>query len=147
MLGYQFGVFYKTSPNKKWKVYSELNYSLIGSKIPYLSRSDAADTEYTVLNHNHVISYLEVLIGVQYDIHHFYVALGPSVAFRLFSKLVNVGKTTGYKAVDMSANLLTGYKITKKFDLNIRYSYGLLNTLKDEKLYSGYNTATLKTDF
>ena len=149
LLGYQFGLFYKVSVNSKWSVSSEVNFSLVGAKFPYSIDNgfDTSNAEYR----NNGIGYLEVPIIVQYNIHKFYVGIGPGVAFHLFSNGSDSGSyTTNHKTVDLSANAVAGYKITKKVHLNLRYSYGLMNIVKDDfkNLGGSYNTeVSLKNRF
>jgi hypothetical protein len=108
---------------------SELNFSLVGSKIPYLTRDDSADSVYVDRQYNGTVGYLEVPLSIQYKVHRFYVGVGPGVAFRLFNKKLNSVYINNYKTLDVSGNLLAGYKIAKRLDVNVRYSYGLLNIL------------------
>jgi len=75
------------------------------------------------------------------NLHNFYVGIGPSVALHLFSKALDSRSySTSHKLSDVYANIAAGYKLTKKLDVNLRYSHGLINIVKDKNLYGSYNT-------
>ena len=151
LLGYQFGIFYKVSVNTKWSLSSEVNFSLVGGKFPYYMIENGFDSLGSTQYRNNSIGYLEVPVSVQYNIHNFYVGVGPGLAFHLFSKGFDSGSyTTNHKAVDVAANVIGGYNITKKLRVDLRYSYGLMNVVKDDfkNLGGSYNTeVSLKNRF
>lgn len=50
--------------------------------------------------------------------------------------------------LDAAGNLIAGYKIAKKWDINARYSHGILNILKDKSVYgNGSDNVTTKNRF
>jgi hypothetical protein len=57
--------------------------------------------------------------------------LGPSVGFKMFSKLTNFENSTytipQYQTMDAAGNLLAGYTVASNVDVNVRYSHGLVN--------------------
>jgi hypothetical protein len=74
---------------------------------------------------------------VEYTVNKIYFGLGPSVGFKIFSKLThfenNTYNITYYQNWDVAGNIKAGYAFSDKLDVNVRYSYGLLNIYK----YSG----------
>ena len=130
-LGYQFGVFGKTNISSTLTIAAEANFSLIGSKTYYLTEDQILDPDGKDHYYDDKLGYLEIPFTLQYNINKLYFGLGPSIGIKVFSKISNFENSTYstpfYKIMDAAANLLTGYKITKKIDVNVRYSYGLLN--------------------
>jgi len=133
--GYQFGVFYKAKMNNHWAFSAETNFSLIGSKAEYLTEEQILNPDGTTHYYNDKIGYIEIPLTLQYKLNRLYFGAGPAIAFKVFSKITNFEnstyKTPYYKTLDASANVLTGYQLSKKWDLNFRYSYGLLNIHED----------------
>ena len=146
-LGYQLGAFYKIKMSKRWSFSSELNFSVIGSKMLFTTEGDLDSAGLIGKYYNHKMGYLELPLSLQYNMHDFYVGGGLSVSYKLFSKLESLGKTPFYQKADAAANVLAGYKLCKQIDVNIRYSYGLLNILKDESVYGIYSNVTTKNRF
>jgi hypothetical protein len=54
---------------------------------------------------------------------------------KLFSKLTHFENSTytipRYQTMDAAGNLLAGYTVAHKVDVNIRYSHGLMNLYRD----------------
>ncbi len=150
LAGYQLGVFYKRKLSKKWTIAGEANFSLIGSKKSYYTQDFTHDSVFNniIKPLRDRIGYVELPFSLQYNVNRFYVGLGPSMAFRLFSKTSIDGAYTYYKPMDVAANLLAGFKLANKLDINMRYSYGFINTLNSDKTYGSNNTPiTLKNRF
>lgn len=137
LFGYELGAFYKSTLNAKWAFSVEADFSLIGSKTPFL-------TEELILNGDSVphyytdkIGYIAVPITLQYNFNKLYFGFGPGIAFKVFYKIKNFENrtlnSTYLRNLDVVANLLTGYKISKKWDVNMRYSRGLLNIHEHRK--------------
>ncbi len=129
--GYQLGIFYKTKISKKLAFSTEANFSVIGSRDLYMYLSTSPDTTLAYKYINNKIGYIEVPLMIQYNLKRFYLSAGPSLSFKLFSKSALSGSTLYYKSFDVAGNLLAGYQISKKCDVNLRYGYGLLDINKD----------------
>lgn len=104
---------------------------MVGSRDEYFSPPLPGDTAFIIKYYNDKIGYIEVPLMIQYNINRFYVSAGPSLLFNLFSKSALSGGTLYYKSFDVAANLLTGYHVSKKWDVNLRYSYGLPDVNND----------------
>jgi len=131
LLGYQFGIFYKAKISKKLALSTEANFSVIGGRNQYFSLPPGGGTAFTVQYSNDKIAYFELPLLMQYNLSKFYISAGPSFLFKLFSKSGLSGSTLYYKSFNVAANLLGGYHVSKKWDVNLRYSYGLLNINTD----------------
>jgi hypothetical protein len=133
--GYMFGVFYKAKVNKNWAIAAETNFSLVGSKTQYLTEEQILNPDGVTHYCNDKISYIEVPLSLQYNLNKLYFGAGPGIVFKVSSRLTNFEnstyKTPYYKTLDLSANVLMGYQLAKKWDVNFRYSYGLLNIHED----------------
>lgn len=126
LLGYQLGAFYKAILNAKWTFSAEANFLVTGSRTPFL-------TEEIILNWNNDIHYLtdkigyiEVPLMLQYSFIKLYFGVVPSIGYKGFSQIKNfesrIFNSTYFRNLDVAANLLTGYIISKKWDVNLRYS-------------------------
>lgn len=135
--GYQLGAFYKAALNDTWSFSAEVNLSVVGSKAQYL-------TEEMILNGDRVahyftdkIGYIEVPLTLQYSLNKLYFGAGPSIGYKVFSKIKKFESRTYnspyFRKLDVAANLLTGYRISDKWDVNLRYSHGLLNVYEYHK--------------
>lgn len=131
LFGYQFGIFYKGKISKKLSFSTEPSFSVIGAKDLYTYLSTSPDTAIAYKYIKNKIGYIEVPLMIQYNLNRFYVSTGPSLLFKLFTRSELSGSTLYYKSFDLAANLLTGYHISKKWDFNLRYSYGLPDVNKD----------------
>jgi hypothetical protein len=143
-LGYHFGVFFKTKANKKWNFSSEINYSLVGSKELYLDIDTTQLPGTIARRYSNKIGYLEIPFALQYNFGNFYSAIGPTIAFRIFSKSAVEANRNYYRAFDVAGNVVAGYKVAKKVDVNVGYNYGLVNILKDQSKYGGDRYVTTK---
>lgn len=124
-VGYQLGVFYKTKLYKRLSLSAETIFSVIGSSMMLMtSDGKSYDT-------NEKLGYIELPLSLQYSVNKLYFGVGPSVGFKMFSKLTNFENRTYdisyYKAIDAAGNLLAGYTVTSKIDVNVRYSHGMVN--------------------
>ena len=83
------------------------------------------------------IAYIEVPLTLQYSLNRLYLGAGPSIGYKVFSKIKNFESRTYnspyFRKLDVAANFVTGYRITKKWDVNFRYSHGLLNVYEYHK--------------
>ena len=135
MLGYQFGAFYSSPIGSKLTVVAEANFSLIGSRNQYVTEQIMLNPDGKTYYYNDRIGYLEIPLILRYNFNKFYLGLGPSVAIKLFSKITNIENRTtkgfNYRSLDAAANVVVGYKISKKLEVNLRYSYGMMNILED----------------
>ncbi len=133
--GYMFGVFYKAKMNNTWAISAETNFSLVGSRTQYLTEEQILNPDGVTHYYNDKIGYIEVPLTLQYSLNKLYFGAGPSISFKVFSKITNFEnrtyKTPYYKTLDFSANVLMGYQLAKKWNVNFRYSYGLLNIYED----------------
>lgn len=129
LIGYQFGVFYKTLLSKNLSLSVEPAISVIGSSMTLIgSDGDSYDTD-------EKLGYIELPLTFQYAIKKLYFGLGPSMGLKLFSKLSGFENRTfditNYKSMDAAGNILVGYSLSDKIDLNARYSHGLINIIKN----------------
>ena len=85
--GYQLGGYYKLKLKQKWNISGELNFSVIGAKVPYDSQ-EGFDSIGVGHYRNITIGYLEIPLMVQYNIHKFYIGFGPGIGFHLFSFVI-----------------------------------------------------------
>ena len=129
LIGYQFGVVYKTILSKNLFLSAEPAFSVIGSSMTLLGSdggSYATDEK---------LGYIELPLIFQYSLKKLYFGVGPSMGLKLFSKLSGFENRTfnitSYKSMDAAGNLLVGYSLSKKIDFNARYSHGLMNIIKD----------------
>lgn len=131
ILRYQSGAFYKAALNAKWAISAEANFSVIGSKASFVTQEIISSGDSVTHYLTDKIGYIEFPVTLQYTYNKVYAGVGPGIAFKVFSKIKNFyGRTfnsTYFKNLDIAANLLTGYRISKKWDVNLRYSHGLLN--------------------
>lgn len=128
-VGYQLGVFNKTKLNNHFFLSIETNFSVIGSSQTLIfTDGESYDT-------NEKLGYIELPLTIQYAINKIYFGVGPSVGFKLFSKLTNFGNRNydipNYQTMDAAGNILAGYSVSGKVDVNVRYSHGFMNIYKD----------------
>jgi len=128
-VGYQFGVSYKKKLNMQFQLSAEVNFSVIGSGMTLVA-SDGKS-----YNTKEKLGYIEVPLALQYFIKKVYFGIGPSVGFKMFSKLTNFENKTYnipyYQTMDAAGNVLAGYNISSKLDVNVLYSHGFLNIYED----------------
>lgn len=130
-LGYGVGVFFKAKLNRQWALSAETNFSVIGSRTQYTVPGQVQNPDGKTRYFNDKIGYIEVPLTVQYQAGKLYGGIGPSVAYKLFSKMTQFEgqtyETTYYKKLDAAANILAGYQLSEQWDVNLRYSHGVLN--------------------
>lgn len=128
-VGYQFGILYKSRLSGNLSLAAETNFSVIGSSIPLVA------TDGETYDTNEKLGYIEVPLTIQYSFNRLYFGAGPSVGFKVFSKLTGLENRTydisGYKSIDAAGNILAGYDLFKKIALTARYSHGFVNIVKD----------------
>jgi hypothetical protein len=138
-VGYQLGAFYKTRLYKRFSVSAEANFSVIGSGMTLMTADGKSH------NTNEKLGYIELPLLLQYSIDKIYFGLGPSVGFKMFSKLTNFENSTytipQYQTMDAAGNLLAGYTVGSNVDVNVRYSLGLVN------IYANPGYAKIKNRF
>lgn len=135
LFGYQFGVFYKVKKTPNLILSAEANFSLVGSRTLYVTEEQILNPDSITHYYHDKIGYIEVPLTLQYNFADLYFGAGPSIAFKFFSKITNFEgrsyNTPYYKTIDAAANVLAGCSILKKLDLNLRYSFGLVNIHED----------------
>lgn len=150
LTGFQIGAFLKHNINDKLSLGTEVNFSLHGSKTKYgrtdfIVNPDGTISGATTGYYNDKIYQIEIPIFIQYNINQFYLGLGPTIGIKNNSKIDNYQnndfKSTYYNSIDFGANSILGYSISKKLELNLRYSYGLINI--DNRDYSNIKNRTL----
>lgn len=129
LIGYQFGVIYKTILSKNVSFSVQPGFSLIGSSMTLMSADGKSyDTD-------EKLGYIELPLTLQYSFNKLYFGAGPSIGLKLFSKLSGFENITfditSYKSMDAAGNILVGYSLSNKIDLNARYSHGLINIIQD----------------
>ena len=128
-IGYQLGVFYKTKPNNNFLVCAEANFSVIGSTVVLVTGSGEQYDAHRKLG------YLELPVMLQYQAGKFYFGAGPSVGFKLFSRITNFERgpfnIPYYKTFDAAVNILAGYSVSGRVGVDLRYSHGIVNIEKD----------------
>lgn len=134
MLGYQLGSFVKAKLSKHLSLSAEPAFSVVGAGMTLV---DANLKSYDV---REKIGYVELPLILQYKFQQLYFGAGPSAGIKVFSKLSGFENRsfdiTNYKAFDAAGNVVVGYALSKKLDLNARYSHGFTNLIKDP----GYST-------
>jgi len=129
LIGYQFGVFYKTMLSKNFSLSAEPAFSVIGSSMTLVA-SDGKSYET-----DEKLGYIELPLTLQYSFNKLYFGAGPSVGLKVFSKLSGFENRnfdiTSYKSIDAAGNILVGYGLSNKIDINARYSHGFMNIIKD----------------
>lgn len=128
-VGYQFGGFYKTKLSKNLSFSAEPSFSVIGSSMTLVaSNGESYDTD-------EKLGYIELPLTLQYSYNKLYFGAGPSIGFKTFSKLAGFENRTydikNYKSIDAAGNVLAGYGLLNNIDLNVRYSHGVMNIIKD----------------
>jgi hypothetical protein len=129
LVGYQLGVFYKTMLSKNLYLSAEPAFSIIGSSMTLTaSDGESYDTD-------EKLGYIELPLTLQYSFNKLYFGAGPSVGLKIFSKLSGFENRTfditSYKSIDAAGNVLVGYGLSNKIDINARYSHGFINIIKD----------------
>ncbi|RPD44449.1 PorT family protein [Paracnuella aquatica] len=134
IVGVQAGVFFKNALTQKWTLAAEANFSIIGASYRFLELvkpNDQSSNLFRIIRCTKQVAYLELPLMMQYNCTNFYFGAGPAAALKLYSTPDEQEFPPSYKTIDVSANAIAGYKLSKKMDVNVRYSYGLINTLKD----------------
>ncbi len=131
LAGYQAGLFYRLPFTGSWALYAEVNFSVTGSRSRYITESMIQQQDFTKRYLNQKFGYVEVPVLLQYHTGPLYAGAGLAVSYLLFSRITHFdnlsGSLSGFKPFDLSANLLAGCRLSKHFDLNLRYSHGLRN--------------------
>lgn len=113
----------------------ETNFSLIGSRNRYVTEEQILNPDGKTHYYTDKLGYVEIPFTLQYRLNNLYLGLGPGIAFKVFSKISNFENSSyrgfNYRKLDATGNVLLGCRILKKLDINLRYSYGMLNILKD----------------
>jgi hypothetical protein len=129
LVGYQFGGFYKIMLQQRLMLSAEIDFSVIGSRMVLLSPGG------TSYNSREKLGYIELPFIIQYQIGRIYFGAGPGVGFKVFSKIKDFEdmdfNISYYQTIDVAANILAGYNLSKTLDLNARYSYGLTNLFEN----------------
>lgn len=127
--GYQCGVFYKAKLSDKLSLSAEPAFSVIGSRMTFFT------SNVTSYDTREKVGYIELPLAVQYSMNRFYFGVGPGIGIKLFSKLVGFEGASfdisDYKSIDVAGNIVAGFALLKKIDLNVRYSHGFTNIIKD----------------
>lgn len=138
ILGYQFGGFVKAQLSKHFSLSVEPAFSLVGAGMTLV------DDNLKSYDVREKIGYIEMPLTLQYKVQQFYFGAGPSVGLKLFSKLSGFENSsfdiTNYKSFDAAGNIVIGYGLSKKLDLNARYCHGFVNIIKDPGYSSTKNT-------
>jgi Outer membrane protein beta-barrel domain len=128
-VGYQFGMFYKAKLQERLWLSAEANFSVIGSSMTLVA-SDGNS-----YNTQEKLGYIELPFTLQYKIAKIYFGAGPSIGFKVFSKITNFENRSFdipyYQTMDAGGNILAGYSVSKKLDVNVRYNHGFMNLYKD----------------
>lgn len=132
--GYQLGAFYKAKLYGPLGVSVEPAFSVIGSGMTLVSPDGKSYDAHEKLG------YIELPVLVQYRVKKGYLGAGPSAGLMVLSKLTGFEDRSFdisyYRKTDVAANVLAGYSVREKLDINVRYSYGLMNLYE-----GGYSTA------
>ena len=141
--GYQLGVFFKLKLDAAWTLAAEANFSIVGSRMYYVTEQQIFQPG--SINHyfHNKMGYIDIPLSLQYTVNKFYFGAGPGIAFKVLSKITNyegyIFDAPQYKTLDFAANALAGYKISKKMDINLRYSYGFSNMFESNSLFTSKN--------
>lgn len=136
-VGYVLGAFYKAKLFGPLWLSAEPAFSVIGSSMTMVTPDGES-------HHTHEkLGYIELPLIVQYKANKVTLGIGPSAGYMVVSKLTGLEDRSfdisNYRNLDAAGNVLAGYSVTEKLDINLRYSHGLMN------LYDGgYSTAKNK---
>ena len=123
-IGYQLGTFYKIKLPARFWLSIEANFSVIGSTLKLAGPGGTIDNKV-----HEKLGYIEFPLTLQYSVNKLYFGVGPSLSLRLFSRFANTELETVdipyYQETDVAATFLAGYNLSKKWDINARYSHGL----------------------
>ncbi len=74
----------------------------------------------------------------------FFIEAGPQFGFKIGDNVERLeAKDQKFKSFDLSVGLGFGYSINRDFELNLRYNYGLLDSVEDDAEDNGNNTSQL----
>lgn len=137
--GHELGVFYKVFFGARLSLSTEANFSAVGSQIQYSNTNFTVNADGSVSGgstgyYSNRIGYLEIPLMLHYTVGDFYAGAGPGLAVKLFSRAQNSSgrEADNYKTLDGGANILAGYSLSRRLDLNLRYSHGLTNIEKQD---------------
>lgn len=131
LAGYEAGFFYHIPLAEHWILSSEANFTLRGVKTQPATYVDGrlfleGPKEYTTSK----LFYLDIPLLVKYKVHRFTFGIGPSAGLLIKSKNVLRGLNiaSDYRTFDAGLNLLAGYELARKWEIDLRYYHGLTNT-------------------
>lgn len=137
LAGYEAGFFYRISLAEHWLLSAEANFTLRGAKTQEAVYVDGrlyvdgqlypeGPEQYTTTK----LFYLDIPLLVQYKFHRFIVGTGLSTGLLTSSRTIFRGLnfTSDYRTFDAGVNLLAGYQLARKWEVDLRYYHGLTNT-------------------
>lgn len=72
----------------------------------------------------------------------FFVEAGPQFGFKIVENVEKLESSTQeFKAFDFSVGLGFGYSITRDFEFNLRYNYGLVDSVENDNEDNNNNTS------
>ena len=128
-VGYQVGGFYKAKLHERLWIAAEANFSVIGSGMTLMTPDGQTHDAHEKLG------YIDIPLTLQYKIGKLYFGAGPGVGFKVFSKIANFENRSFdipyYRSIDATGNVLAGYSVAKRLDVNLRYSHGFMDIYED----------------
>lgn len=124
LVGYRAGIVYKAKIVKRVWLSTAASFSSLGAKQLYLVAVNGNPSEQYIEDR---LGYLEVPLLIQYDLNRFYISAGPSFSLKLYEHSSLRGTSLNYKSTDVAGILSVGYRIARKWDINLDYSHGLAN--------------------
>ena len=131
LVGYEAGFFYHIPIAGHWLLSAEANFTLRGAKTQQAIFVDGrlyldVPKQYTT----NKLFYLDIPLLVQYKIHRFTGGAGPSVGLLTKSRTIfrDLNFNSYNKRLDAGINLLAGYQLARKWEVDLRYYHGLTDT-------------------
>lgn len=142
-IGFQGGLAAKFPLNYR----TERNY--IQAELLYSNQGeysvDRKDNKY-----KYFLTYLNLPIMYKYYFDEqgsdFFLEGGPQIGFKIGDKIdQNSPERTNNdpKSLDVALNLGVGYSLDRKYEINLRYSYGLIDTIDHVKWDNDTNTTSV----
>ena len=129
LFAYHAGLFLRKGLTKKFSLHTEANFTVAGARLLFIA-PDASGDSLVVFYANQKIGYIEVPLLLEYSLARFRFGAGPGISYKLFAKtkLENADDKGDYiENFGLAANMIAGVQLTKKWGIDIRYTYGLRN--------------------
>lgn len=149
LAGYEAGFFYHVPLAKHWILSAEANFTLRGVRTQDAVYIDGRPyPQGTKQYSTNKLFYLDIPLLVQYKVHRLTAGAGPSVGLLTKSRTIVRGLyfDSDYKRLDAGVNLLAGYQLARKWEVDLHYYHGLTNTYHMDAV-TAYNRFTARNRF